>query len=505
MSLIDWAGCGFEVIAEAGNGEDALHLINECQPDLVITDIRMPVLDGLKLIQNVTESTTFMSKFIIISGFNDFKYAQQALRFGVRDFILKPIDKDELEETLIKLEAFITQEKKEADIQNQFSINLMLQDLLLDYNTPNLTPQQKKILRIDPRHTFYCYMIMELNGIEKNSKKTEVIKNQIYETIKFVCRTNYRIYLYELREGVFGVIINSNDIVHYQSNLTLFVEKMIEELQRKTKEEITIYIGKEITHIAELKSAFTTANDVMKFKYTQSTSKPIFYRNVENLELKYVELDLNLFNQLMEQLEENNSDGFCSIIDKIFIEFQTRTFAPEAVSTSINRCIHSVIGKIKEFDGDESSLQTLEEIINWKSYNWSTAQLKMKFKHFMIESANLIIKLRKENSKGDIYKIKSYIESNFRENISLKTIANTFFLNPVYMGQLFKKTYGMYFKEYLLNLRLTEAKKLLRQTNKRVYEIAEEVGFGSTDYFVTQFEKHEGTTPTEYRNHILNS
>lgn len=98
-------------------------------------------------------------------------------------------------------------------------------------------------------------------------------------------------------------------------------------------------------------------------------------------------------------------------------------------------------------------------------------------------------------------KIKNYIDQNFRRNINLKVIANHFYMNPAYLGQLFKKNFGIYFNEYILQLRIAEARKLLRQTDMRVYEIAERIGFNNADYFVSQFEKLARMTPIEYRNH----
>jgi len=133
----------------------------------------------------------------------------------------------------------------------------------------------------------------------------------------------------------------------------------------------------------------------------------------------------------------------------------------------------------------------------------SPAELKRLLSSFLLECASFVCKLRKEYAKGGIQKIKAYIEAHYNENISLKSIASVFYMNPVYLGQLFKKTYGLHFNEFLLQLRIGEAKKLLRQTDCRVYEIAEKVGFGSADYFVTRFEKLERMTPTEYRNKLL--
>ena len=122
---------------------------------------------------------------------------------------------------------------------------------------------------------------------------------------------------------------------------------------------------------------------------------------------------------------------------------------------------------------------------------------------FAEESGRYIANLRKRQQGGDIPKIRSYIEANYQENISLKSIAAVFYINPVYLGQVFKKAYGMYFNDFLQQLRVNEAKRLLRQTDLRIYEVAERVGFGNSDYFVTRFEKIEGVTPSEYRNSLI--
>ncbi|HTG68651.1 MAG TPA: helix-turn-helix domain-containing protein, partial [Candidatus Udaeobacter sp.] len=158
----------------------------------------------------------------------------------------------------------------------------------------------------------------------------------------------------------------------------------------------------------------------------------------------------------------------------------------------------------RSMEGDEQSLLSLQPMLGWQDINLSLGELKKLFTAFIEESQQSIAELRKKQQKGGIQKIKCYIEGNFSQNISLKSIAAQFYINPVYLGQLFKKTYGVYFNEFLLQLRVNEAKKLLRQScSMRIYEIAEKVGFSNSDYFVTQFEKIEHMTPTEYRNKLM--
>ncbi|CAK4854427.1 unnamed protein product [Aphanomyces euteiches] len=154
-------------------------------------------------------------------------------------------------------------------------------------------------------------------------------------------------------------------------------------------------------------------------------------------------------------------------------------------------------------DGNQKDLTSLAAIRQWHELPITFASLKILFSDFISESTTIVHQLRKEKNKGGIQRIKAYIEMNYAENISLKTIANEFYMNPVYLGQLFKKKYGVYFNEFLLSIRIVEAKKLLRQTDMRIYEVAEKVGFNNADYFVTQFEKVKQMTPSEYRNKLV--
>ena len=163
-SLIDWQSCGYEVTMEADNGEDALELITKEKPDLVITDIRMPVLDGLELIRETYEQMDRLQAptFIIISGYNDFKYAQQAVRYGVHDFILKPIDKDEMTETLVNLNEKLRSERQERQRNEELLMNSMIETLIMGEASADMIAKWEQRLH-QAKH--YQYMFIELNDV----------------------------------------------------------------------------------------------------------------------------------------------------------------------------------------------------------------------------------------------------------------------------------------------------------------------------------------------------
>jgi two-component system, response regulator YesN len=505
-SLIDWEDCGFEVIEEASNGQQALSMIRELRPDLVVTDIRMPVLDGLELIKKATEEG-LPSKFIIISGYSDFKYAQSAVRFGVHDFILKPIDKDEMEETLKILSKSLVEQKILFEKNEEIILKEIMQQLLFgEADEKDAAAYLKARLLGNPKE-FY-YIIIEVNGLLKNLYDQNIVtyekvKGKIAKVIRDVCDLKAKVWVQDLEQGSFGVLITSDYLNRFQMNIRNFVHWVKEELSHQLSEEVTFYIGQPVPKLHFLKESYESAQKGLQYKYTQGEKGIIFNDDIAKKEITYTELEDSFYNLLIEKIEEESIENIIKVIEKIFEEFHQKSMARAAVQSSINRIVHSLLKVIKKMDGDLSKLISFQFMLKIQEFHVTQMQLKTILTDFVLESREEIIKLRKNSSQGEVYKIKKFIEKHYHENISLKSIAAKFYMNPVYLGQLFKKTYGIYFKDYLLQIRINEAKRLLRQSEMRIYEIAESVGFNNTDYFVTIFGKLENITPSEYRNHLV--
>jgi two-component system response regulator YesN len=231
------------------------------------------------------------------------------------------------------------------------------------------------------------------------------------------------------------------------------------------------------------------------------TKKVIQYSDIAGIELHYYSLEDAIFNQLMEAVEENNQNSLRMSLDRMFVEFQEKHYAPEAIKSVIVQFVQRIIRTVRSMEGNERELASLDVVTVWHDHNITLDELRRIIETFAQEAAILVSQLYRAG-KGGIYQIKRYIDQNFHRNINLKGIANHFYMNSAYLGQLFKKNYGVYFNEYVLQLRITAAKELLRKTDMRNYEIAEKIGFNNVDYFVSQFEKLEQMTPKEYRNRM---
>ncbi|MCM2531252.1 response regulator [Neobacillus pocheonensis] len=508
QSLVDWKRCGFEVVGEASNGEDAHSVIEQLKPDLVVTDIRMPVLDGLELIKLVQQKDGNHPKFIIISGYSDFKYAQQAVRYGVHDFILKPIDQADMEETLTVLSKSLTEQKLFTEKNEELVKKRLFDHLIVGKIDEKEADSYLNVLSLENSKEFY-YLIFEVNEFPEmingiTGEHMEEVKKKIAEIIRDSCDLKEKVFIHELEQGTYGLLIPSIFLQRFQMQISKFIYWINKQLSRNIKQKITFYVGLAVPKLYLVRSSYENAQDARQYKYTQDDKSIIFYEEIEkNNSITYTELEDTFYHVLIEQIEENLTIAIMETIDKIFHQFYMRKMAQSAVLTSINRCVHSILKIIKNMEGEVSRLKTFQTMLQLQNYNLTLTQLRKLFIEFVLESKEEIIKLRKQTANGEAHKIKQYVELHYQENISLKTIAAKFYMNPVYLGQLFKKTYGIYFKDYLLQVRINEAKKLLRQSELKIYEIAQNVGINNTDYFVTIFGKLEKITPSEYRNKLL--
>ncbi|WP_314002962.1 response regulator transcription factor [uncultured Paenibacillus sp.] len=497
----DWNKYGFDIIAEAANGEEALRVIEETKPDLVVTDIRMPVLDGLQLIQAVKERKQAEPSFVIVSGYGDFKYAQQAVKFGVKDFILKPIDEEEMEQTLQALSETITGSRQlraeHARLLNQPVFDKWVTGAL---ETALAADMVRALgLKDDGELRYFDVELNDLHSVPDDALSRW--KTDITGAIAGLAGQT-EVYIHERQRGIFGFVAGRDSLQLRESSWKQFAGLLQQRLRGVVgeKAKVMLYGGMAVKGTKLVPESYRTAGEAMAHKYAAPGDAPLLFEELEGRPVRHAELDDGIYAGLLESVEEHEPEKARRAIDGIFDRFRTERHAPDTVARSLSRFVFSVVRIVESMQGDKSELAALDPLLSLSQSPVTLQGLKAAFIRFIEESSAYIAEVRKQNAKGGIRQIRQYIEAHYDQNMSLKSIAATFYMNPVYLGQLFKKTYGVYFNEFLLHTRIREAKRLLRQTQLRVYEIADKVGFSNADYFVTQFEKVEHKTPSEYRN-----
>ncbi|QOS79132.1 response regulator [Paenibacillus sp. JNUCC31] len=497
--LINWDELHMEIIGEAENGLEALNMVECLQPDVVITDIRMPILDGLELIRAVEKLPHLEPVFIIISGYHDFKYAQQAIKYGVHDYILKPIDDEEMTATLQKSAQMICNKRKHILLAEEQACSIMLVDIIKGQVRKEDEHRYAEVLGINRKSSLLMALIELQTGLDKRKVTIE----QLREALHALEDDYSTMFVIEQQRGRFRLLLLWNEH-EYDGENPVLRDKLLGihlALSDRLKLDIGLYAGTLVKELGDVPQSNQEAEEAARHKfaeeggvvqYAEIRDKPLYVFNVYQDEV----------DQLILSLEEGNRPAYHKIVEDKFKLFQVNRFSPQAVTGSLMRSITGILAVAKEMGGNDEGLQQLKELAQQSHEGWNLRLLKDAFLIALEEAENYISLLRSEQSKGDIHKIKRYIDAHYTENISLKSIAALFYMNPVYLGRLFRKSYNFYFNEYLLSLRIQEAKKLLRQTDLRMYEVAARVGFQNADYFVTQFEKLVKFSPTEYRNRI---
>jgi two-component system response regulator YesN len=505
LEIIPWFDLNLTIVGEADNGQEAQSMIKQLQPDIVITDIRMPILDGLGLIQSVVnENSDIPPVFVVISGFHDFKYAQQALRYGVYDYILKPIDEQEMTAALRNLVCKLNDKKAITLLNKQQSNSLVIETLLQQNFHLDNVEQYAHQLELKQKSSFIV-VLLEIHTCIREKQITPMQPVNI-EQLQQIFDCNHEVecdvLFFEHTQGMFGMLLSEEKEINKAACFLHQIKGIRTTLACHFEFEFSLYAGSVVQSLHLLHQSYMEANEAAKHKYAELNNIILFEQTKEK-PLYLFDIDPALINTLILQLEEGKHSGYIQSVDSIFDMFQTQRFAPQAVIRSLTRCMTEVIKVIKNMEGLEDEIKSLKAFVEQDYDHFSLKMLKQQFLVAMSEAEQYITSLRRDQLKGGIQRVKKYIDAHYGENISLKSIAADFYMNAVYLGRLFRKSYGMYFNEYLLKIRVEEAKKLLRQTDLRMYEISAKIGFQNVDYFVTQFEKLEQKSPTEYRHMLI--
>ena len=389
----------------------------------------MPVLDGLELIRHVVTKDIVKPYFIIVSGYDDFNYAQQAVRYGVHDFILKPIDETEFSHALVRLSERLKSDREARLREERLLSGALMESLIIGEADEALPHEWEQRLELQPESRLF-YVFVERNDYQQalaangNDDGRAEFKDRVEAALLAISNGEQPFYLHEHRNRI-GIIV-PGDILHsFQGCQRGFARRIQQSLAGHDGERIFVYFGQQAPQLSLIQEAYETAKEALLYKYVYDESGIVLHEEAAPQTLQYIGLEDSLYERLLEQIEESHFEKLEETIHYLFESFREKLYAPEAVKTAINHCVLGVVRVLGGMDGDQSRLSSLEPMTEWHDRNLSLQGLKRLFTEFAIESANYIARLRKERHKGGIQKIRAYIEAHYHENISLKGIAGS--------------------------------------------------------------------------------
>ncbi len=509
LVLIDWKAEGYEVAATAANGQKALDYLRENKVDLVITDIAMPGMDGLELLETVRREHVSEAAFVILSGYSDFAYAQQAIRNGSMDYLLKPVEREELLRILRRFNHLSEHAKQEQQDQERYEeaylarniISLLFgkhDDFNLDYvKTHMQLSEGVRYIEIE-----FC----DAQDLDAEEGELRIRQRELYQSCRKLLREDSAHCVFDVsQERVsYGVGLIYCDYMAARMGCTEreYLEEFHRKLEVLMQQEIRMLVGKKVADIHLASVSYGTACILRPLEAFHSR-KPIYiYEDEAQVRQGGIVLCKESLDALFSAIEQNEQDEIHWNVDRLFREMRQNGLESDSVNLNINYLLFRLVHLASELDSDADQEEILRFISSGVFEDGISRGSRSHLSRFACAYADYLTQLRKNVSTDVLAEIEKDIRKNYAENLTLRDLGKKYYINSSYLGQIFRKKYGQSFKDYLTNYRINEAAKQLRNTDKRVSEIAEDVGYRDGDYFIRKFIELKGCTPSRYRKDI---
>ncbi|MEK4038724.1 response regulator [Paenibacillus sp. FSL F4-0122] len=491
-TMIDWGKFGYEVCGEAQNGTDAMRLIQENKPELVLTDINMPVINGLELITKLNEVMEKPPKFVILSGYDDFKYARTALRQRVNEYLLKPIDDEEIEALLSRITPIIQNEiasNEGFDKKQFFIVNNIINRLIQGEYNENLELLTRNTLKLQADAEVMCILIEPASSM--NPYQPQISDYFSKENFCF----------FQDGSGRAGIILQSASIGN--ESLESIVNQMYSDLTEQSPEPVFLALSSRMVGVSSIREIYRQALEVWKRKTHQQKRGVFYYSELRNL--KKEEPHEDHFRQLLHKVQTNDTEQIQPCVKEAFTAFVENLLTLEVVKAKVAHLELTICRIIAQMNGDPDTIMIKLQQEYGNLGELSDYFILSRYVQSLCERAAVYLsELEQQNEQNTIYKVIQYVDREFRNKLKLQDLAQQFHINSTYLGQLFRKQTGQGFSEYLNAKRIEEAKSLLKRTQLKISDIAVQVGFSNTDYFIDKFKLLVGVVPSVYKNENKN-
>lgn len=510
---VDWQANGYEFCGEAGDGELAFPMIQKLKPDIVITDIRMPFMDGLELSRLIKKEFPWM-EIVILTGFEEFEYAKEAISLGVAKYLLKPISGDELLKEIADIGEKIAEKKKEREIREKYAMEMeenfqqekkdLFQYLVTGSKSMPELFEIAERMKLDISALWYNIVLVKVQSANHAPEEYSKRMISIEKKINFLVDEPHIISFDRNLEGK-ALIFKADSVEELETLQNAFISGLEKELTGDDRYRYFGGIGKPVNRLRELPVSFESASHAFAQRYLgkencildsnaleQNLSAEEDF-DIHNIDPKELQND-----RIREFLKLGNKEEVVYFVDEFFkkqgMSALNSTIFRQYIVMDVYFCVAAFleeqqIGReeISAFDVNSEMLQSKENAIEYITK--------------ILEKA---VDLREKNASNRygtvVDQVKKYIEEHYEEEeLSLNLLASYVNFSPNHLSMVFSQQTGQTFIKYLTDYRMNKAKELLRGTGKRSSEISLEVGYKDPHYFSYLFKKTQGMTPTQYR------
>ena len=512
---IDWEALGFQVVGDAENGQDALEKIEQLEPDVVMTDIRMPYMDGLTLTSWIRQKYPSV-KVLIFSGFDDFEYAQKAIKLNVTEYILKPVNVEELTRILNRVRENLDQEieqRRDVDRLRESYLSSLptLRELFLNDmvrgNMPAENIRQKleeyKIDILGAEKWLTAVINVENEASEETGLTLHQEKELIPISVKSLLEDNLKDYcrFMAFNSAVGVTLIAAVDGERKQTSLIDLLGDICKEIKRILQVTVTIGIGYFSRELEQLPAAYQSAVDALGYREIVGTGKTIYINDMEPVSRGKLQL---------ETRDEADLIAVVKFGTREKIEAAAKNFAARMEGARVHMrqlqvyqmsIINCLIRLMQQQDLELGAMFGTDEMYGKVIYgNMKPEEFASVITEVGCRMNEAMNRERDKTAKKVILEAKQYILDHYQDpELSVDVMCRQLHMSPAYFSTVFKRETGQTYIAYLTEVRLDKAVELLNTTDDKTYVIAQKVGYQEQNYFSYVFKKRFGISPTKFR------
>ncbi|MCZ8521302.1 MULTISPECIES: response regulator [Paenibacillus] len=487
--LVDWKTYGFHIDAAYGNGGEALRHILRDPPDLVVTDICMPVMNGVELMEETRREGIDSALFVIMSGHSDFDYARRAMRLGVSHYLTKPLIPSEVEEVLAQLGAELRERERQRLVRDQakgYAVSRSLSVLLFGSEPAGRREAERTLAKLADRASEWTYLHVETE--EESSGSAREAAQRLAESTACCC-------LVDSGRGTFGLVYGSREPGSYRD----FAERLHETVQcTSSGGRAGVAAGCSVGYLNDLPASYSSALEAARFLY-YSPAGIAHYADIQGRTLSSDPEALKAADIIMDAVEGGHPETIAAAVNNAFCTFQEQMILPELVGMVATQVVLRCAMFYKELGGDADELLHSSGLGASMRYGSHIEESIRMLTQLCLNCQSAASTLWGRQTGSTQAQVADFLRRHYRETFTIKELADRFYINPVYLGQSFSRKYGVGILDYIHNLRIEEAQRLLRETNVASYVIAESLGYCGYQHFLKQFEKRLGMKPAPYR------
>ncbi|RIX52140.1 response regulator [Paenibacillus nanensis] len=517
---MDWASMGFVCAGACEDGIEALEFMERDRPDIVLTDIGMPFMNGIELTRELSVRYPDV-KVIILTGYDEFEYAQQALKMKVADYVMKPVTANEMEQIFVRvarqMDAENRQKRDYEKLKHQLedSMPLLKERFLERLVTSSMTEKQKRescgYFQIAWDRPYWIELAVDIDELQLKAPATpsddELIRFAVYNITKEVMSTYEGAEVFRDRENRVLVLMSGKDPDALYDGAGAAAEEIHAAVTDYLPVAASIGIGHVCGREDNMKLLHRSALSALEYRFVIGESAVIRISDMERR--KQVELSSAVAweCELMTKLKTGTPQETDEWIGSLFADFRRKLVPIDVCYIYIQRFALTLMHTLYEMEADArrvfgdspNPLADIRELA-------ALSEIELWMKEICGKAASAIRSMREDHSKLQIEKAIAYVKQHYADpDLSLQTVCKHVSMSASYFSTLFRTCTGRTFMDHVIHERMEKAKELLKLTSMRSYEIAYAVGYRDPQYFSSAFKKHAGDTPTEFRFRMAES